>query len=55
VTVKEVDEIMADHGYTIEDLLPPAGVGPNIPPFLGKRQQMDGAEVVETQTSLKFM
>ena len=47
--LQEGDEIMADRGFTIEDLLTPLGVGLNIPPFLGKRQQMDGAEVVETQ------
>ena len=30
-------------------LLTPLGVGLNIPPFLGSRQQMDAGEVVETQ------
>jgi len=40
---------MADCGFTIEDLLTPLGVGLNIPPFLGGRQQMDAAEVVEMQ------
>ena len=30
------DEIMADHGFTIEDLLIPLGVKLNIPPFLGE-------------------
>ena len=43
------DEIMADHGFTIEDSLTPLGVGLNIPPFLGSRKQMDAVEVVETQ------
>jgi len=43
------DEIMTDRGFTIEDSLTPLGVGLNIPPFLSGRQQMDAAEVVETQ------
>jgi len=43
------DELMADRGFTIEDLLTPLGVRLNIPPFLGDRDQMDGNEVVETQ------
>ena len=43
------DEIMADRGFTIEDSSTPLGVGLNIPPFLGRRQQMDAVEVVETQ------
>ena len=43
------DEIMADHGFTIENLLIPLGVKLNIPPFLGQRGQMEGSEVVETQ------
>jgi len=40
---------MADRGFTIEDSLTPLGVGLNIPPFLGGRQQMDAVEVVEMQ------
>ncbi|XP_065904132.1 uncharacterized protein [Dysidea avara] len=43
------DEVMADRGFTIEDLLVPLGVKLNIPPFLGNRDQMEGSEVVETQ------
>ena len=43
------DEIMADRGFTIENLLTPLGVRLNIPPFLGQREQMKGTEVVETQ------
>jgi len=31
------DEIMADHVFTIEDLLLPLGVKLNILPFLGER------------------
>ena len=43
------DEVMADRGFTIEKLLAPLGVGLNTPPFLGRRSQMDGTEVTETQ------
>ena len=43
------DEIMANHGYTIKDLLIPLGVKLNIPLFLGERDQLEGSEVVETQ------
>ena len=43
------DEIMADRGFTIEDLLVPLGFKLNIPPFLGERDQLEGSEVVETQ------
>ena len=43
------DEIMADRGFTIENLLTPLGVRLNIPPLLGQREQMKGTEVVETQ------
>jgi len=47
---------MADHRLTVQELLAPLGVGLNIPPFLGRRSQMDGTEVVETQqiASLRF-
>ena len=47
--LKNGDEVMADRGFTIHELLAPLGVGLNIPPFLGSRSQMDGSEVVETQ------
>ena len=43
------DEVMADRGFTIEDLLLPLGVGLNIPPFLGSRSQLDAGEVADTQ------
>ena len=43
------EELMADCGFTIEDLLTLLAVRLNIPPFLGDRDQMDGSEVVETQ------
>ena len=44
----EGDSIMADKGFTIEDLLP-LGVRLNIPPFLGSQVQMSAVNVVKTQ------
>ena len=44
----EGDDVMADKGFTIEDLLP-LGVSLNIPPFLGEAQQMPPEDVVKTQ------
>lgn len=43
------DKVMADRGFTIEDILTPLGVGLNIPPFLSSPQQLDPSEIVETQ------
>ena len=43
------DSVMADKGFTIDDLLPP-GVGLNIPPFLGMQGQMSAEDVVQTQS-----
>ena len=45
---KEKDSIMADKGFTIQDLLP-LGVSLNIPPFLGSSAQMAANDVVCTQ------
>ena len=44
----EGDDVMADKGFTIEDLLP-LGVSLNIPLFLGQSQQMPVEDVVKTQ------
>ena len=44
----ESDSVMADKGFTIEDLLP-LGVYLNIPPFLGKSPQIPADQVVLTQ------
>ena len=44
----EGDDVMADKGFTIEDLLP-LGVSLNIPPFLGQSQQIPAEDVVKTQ------
>lgn len=43
------DNIIADKGFTISDLLEPIGVGLNIPPFVGSRSQHNPSEVIETQ------
>ena len=42
------DSIMADKGFTIQDLLP-LGVSLNLPPFLGASSQMAAEDVVKTQ------
>ena len=42
------DSVMADKGFTIEDILP-LGVSLNIPPFLGEATQMSAEDVVRTQ------
>ena len=47
-TLDQGDSIMADKGFTIEDLLPP-GVHLNIPPFLSDQVQMSAEDVVKTQ------
>lgn len=44
----EGDTVMADKGFTIEDILP-LGVALNIPPFLGMADQMSGEDVIATQ------
>lgn len=46
--LSEGDDVMADKGFTIQDLLP-LGVSLNIPPFLGQEQQMSPEDVVKTQ------
>ena len=43
------DSVMADKGFTVEDLLP-LWVSLNVPPFLGSKGQMSPEEVVETQS-----
>ena len=42
------DSVMADKGFTVEDILP-LGVSLNIPPFLGGDEQMTPEQVVKTQ------
>jgi hypothetical protein len=43
-----LDTVMADKGFTIEDLLP-LGVTLNLPPFLGSSAQMPESDVLKTQ------
>ena len=45
----ENDSIIADKGFTIQDLLP-LGVCLNIPPFLGSSSQMPAEDVVFLNT-----
>ena len=49
------DSVMADKGFTIEDVLP-LGASLNIPPFLGMSDQMPAEDVIKTQeiTSLRI-
>ena len=42
------DSVMADKGFTVQDLLP-LGVCLNIPPFLGNKGQITPEEVMQTQ------
>lgn len=43
------DSVMADKGFDIEDILAPIGVKLNIPPKLGKNDQLTAAEVEVTR------
>lgn len=45
--LKPGDNVVADRGFEITDILPP-GVGLNIPPFKGARAQLTAEEVTET-------
>ena len=47
--LKSADELVADQGFTIQDVMTPLGVRLNISPFLGKREQLAASEVVDTQ------
>lgn len=43
------DEVMADKGFTIQDLLVPFGVRLNMPPFLQSNTQMPASDVFTTK------
>jgi len=43
------DEIMADKGFLIQDLLAPLGVRLNIPPFLSSNTQMPVNDALHTR------
>ena len=42
------DSIMAEKGFTIEDILP-LGISLDIPPFLGMSDQMSPEDMIKTQ------
>ena len=42
------DSVMAEKGFTIDDVLP-LGVSLNIPPFLGMSDHMSAEDVIKTQ------
>ena len=42
------DSIMADKGFTIEDVLP-LGISLDVPPFLGMSDQMSAEDAIKTQ------
>ena len=44
------DSLMADKGFDIQELLDPIGVRLNIPPFLGRQDQMPADDVTSTQS-----
>ena len=46
--IDEKDCVMADKGFTMDDVLP-LGVSLNIPPFLGENSQMSAEDVIKTQ------
>ena len=43
------DNVMADRGFDIQDLLAPLGVTLNIPSFMDNRSQMSAADVIKTR------
>jgi len=43
------DEIMADKGFVIQDLLTPIGVQLNMPPFLDSKVQMPADDILLTK------
>ena len=46
--LKPGDNVMADRGFNVGDLLHQRGITLNIPPFLGQREQLTSREVEET-------
>ena len=49
--LEDGDELIADKGFQIQDLLTPLGVHLNIPPFLDSKAQMPVNDVLLTRTS----
>jgi len=52
--LEEGDEIMADKGFDIKDLLAPIGVKLNIPPFLSSSSQFSCEDVIRTKKIAKL-
>ena len=51
--LQDGDNVMADRGFDIADILP-QGVSLNIPPFKGNRKQLSAPEVEETARMLLY-
>ena len=47
--LEDGNEVMADKGFDIQDILAPLGVKLNIPPFLSSGKQMSSVDVVNTR------
>ena len=43
------DNVIADKGFNIKEVLAPLGVHLNIPPFLSQKQQLSSRQVMETR------
>lgn len=48
------DEVMADKGFDIQDLLAPLGIRLNIPPFLSSNSQFSCEDVLKTKKIAKL-
>ena len=51
VKLEDGDELMADKGFKIQDILAPYGIRLTVPPFLGGEKQMSAREVVKTKNT----
>lgn len=47
--LEEGDELMADKGFLIQDLLTPIGVRLNVPPLLSSKRQIPADDVLLTK------
>ena len=52
--LEDGDGVMADKGFTIEDLLSPLNCSLNIPPFLSEKVQFSKEDVERTQKIAKL-
>ena len=53
VKLEDGDELMADKGFEIQDILAPYGIRLTVQPFLGGEKQMSAQEVVKTKNIAK--